>query len=96
VSAVLGFVPWIVSWVLVGNAPFRVAVLAALGVAVLATAAAGVRGNRPPAFDLGNAAVFVVLAVAAPDPTAASTSPRPSPGPPRPARPVRRGRRPRS
>jgi dienelactone hydrolase len=65
VSVVLGFVPWIVYWVLVGNAPFGVAVLAALGVAALATVVSAVRGTRPTAFDVGNVGVFVVLAVAA-------------------------------
>ncbi|MEJ2870228.1 acyl-CoA thioesterase/bile acid-CoA:amino acid N-acyltransferase family protein [Actinomycetospora sp. OC33-EN08] len=70
-AVVLGFVPWIVYWVLVGNAPFTVAVLAAFGVAVLGTAVSRARGTRPTAFDLGNLGVFVVLAVAAlvvPDP----------------------------
>jgi hypothetical protein len=65
VTVVLGFVPWIVYWVLVGNAPFTVAVLAAFGVAVLGTVVSAVRGTRPTAFDLGNVGVFVLLAVAA-------------------------------
>ena len=30
-----GFAPWIVYWVLVGNVPFKTAVLVALGIAVL-------------------------------------------------------------
>ena len=34
VGFVVGFVPWIVYWILVGNAPFIVAVLAGLGLAV--------------------------------------------------------------
>ncbi|MCD2195098.1 acyl-CoA thioesterase/BAAT N-terminal domain-containing protein [Actinomycetospora endophytica] len=70
-TVVLGFVPWIVYWVLVGNAPFTVAVLAAFAVAVLGTVVSAVRGTRPTAFDLGNVGVFVVLALAAfvvPDP----------------------------
>lgn len=64
-AAVVGFAPWVVYWVLVGNAPFRVAVLAALAVAVVGTLAVRLRRTRPTAFDLGNLAVFVVLALAA-------------------------------
>ncbi|NMO89683.1 acyl-CoA thioesterase/BAAT N-terminal domain-containing protein [Actinomycetospora sp. TBRC 11914] len=64
-AVVLGFVPWILYWVLVGNAPFRVAVLAALGVAALGVAVGAARGTRPTAFDLGNVGVFALLAVAA-------------------------------
>lgn len=58
-----GFAPWIVYWVLVGNVPFKVAVLAALAVAVSSFAIGRVKGKPGRTLELGTIAVFVVLAV---------------------------------
>ncbi|EID16302.1 hypothetical protein MXEN_04258 [Mycobacterium xenopi RIVM700367] len=53
----VGFAPWIVYWVLVGNIPFTVAVLVALAIALAALAIA--RGL----LQIASAAAFLVLAV---------------------------------
>jgi hypothetical protein len=58
VSILVGFAPWIVYWVLVGNVPFGVAVLVALAVAVAAFTIGRVK--HTPGRTL---ATFVVLAV---------------------------------
>lgn len=62
---VLGFLPWIVYWVLVGNVPFELALLVALGVSVLGLLAGRVRHVPPKTLDVGSAAVFAVLAIVA-------------------------------
>jgi hypothetical protein len=63
VSVLIGFAPWIVYWVLVGNVPFETAVLVALAVAV-AGLVIGRRKNVPGAtFEIGAAATFGVLTV---------------------------------
>ena len=41
----LGFAPWIVYWVLVGNVPFHTAVLVALAVAVLSFVIGRIKGT---------------------------------------------------
>ena len=58
-----GFAPWIVYWVLVGNVPFRVAVLVALAVAVAAYVIGRVRHTPARTVEAGAVATFVVLAV---------------------------------
>lgn len=58
-----GFAPWIVYWVLVGNVPFAVAVLAALAVAVLALVASRIRHSTASSLEIGAVATFAVLAV---------------------------------
>ncbi|WP_375481504.1 hypothetical protein [uncultured Mycobacterium sp.] len=52
-----GFVPWVVYWVLVGNIPFIVAVLAALAIAVAALLI------RRGVLQIGAVATFLVLTV---------------------------------
>lgn len=56
-----GFAPWIVYWVLVGNAPLLVAALVALTLAVVGLAIS--RATRIPArsLEMGSAATFLVL-----------------------------------
>ncbi|MDT5251002.1 MAG: hypothetical protein QOJ28_3636, partial [Mycobacterium sp.] len=56
-----GFAPWIVYWVLVGNVPFKVAVLAALAIAVLSFVIGRVRGATARTLELGAIGTFVVL-----------------------------------
>jgi hypothetical protein len=63
VSILVGFAPWIVYWVLVGNVPFEAAVLVALAVAV---ASFGIgRAKRTPGrtLEIGAIGTFVVLAI---------------------------------
>ncbi len=64
-AIVLGFVPWIVYWVLVGNAPFKLAVGVAFAITVLIEVLHRVRKERAHTLEIGNLAVFAVLTVAA-------------------------------
>ena len=57
----LGFAPWIVYWVLVGNVPFSVAVLVALAVAVLSFGIGRVRGTPGRTLEIGAVATFLIL-----------------------------------
>ncbi len=57
----MGFAPWIVYWVLVGNVPFDAAVLVALGVAVLSFVIGRVRGVPGRTLEIGALATFLVL-----------------------------------
>ncbi|GAY16892.1 hypothetical protein [Mycobacterium sp. shizuoka-1] len=59
----VGFAPWIVYWVLVGNVPFETAVLVALGIAVLGLAIGRARKAPGLTFEIGAVATFFVLAV---------------------------------
>ena len=59
----LGFAPWIVYWVLVGNVPFTTAVLVALAVAVLSFALGRVRGAAGRTLEIGAVATFLILTV---------------------------------
>jgi len=61
VAILSGFAPWIVYWVLVGNVPFKVAVLAALAIAVLSFVIGRVRGATARTLELGAIGTFVVL-----------------------------------
>lgn len=63
VAILAGFAPWIVYWVLVGNVPFKVAVLAALTTAVLSFAIGRAKGKAGRTLELGAIGVFVVLTV---------------------------------
>jgi hypothetical protein len=63
VAILSGFAPWIVYWVLVGNVPFKVAVVAALAVAALSFVVGRVKGRPGRTLELGSVGVFVVLAV---------------------------------
>ncbi|RDH75201.1 hypothetical protein DVS77_27895 [Mycolicibacterium moriokaense] len=62
-SILVGFAPWIVYWVLVGNVPFEAAVLVALAVAVTAFVIGRVKGTPGRTLEIGAIATFVVLAV---------------------------------
>ena len=59
-----GFAPWIVYWLLIGNAPSLVAVLVALALAVVGLAVS--RATRIPAraLEIGSAGTFLVLTAA--------------------------------
>ncbi len=59
----LGFAPWIVYWVLVGNVPFSTAVLVALAIAVLSFVIGRVRGVPGRTLEIGALATFLVLTV---------------------------------
>jgi hypothetical protein len=70
VAFVVGFAPWIVYWILVGNAPFLVAVLVGLGLAVAINVMALVRRQPLMVLEAGTAlvfAVFVLLALVLPE-----------------------------
>jgi hypothetical protein len=63
VGILLGFAPWIVYWVLVGNVPFTSAVLVALAVAVLSFVIGRVRGVPGRTLEIGAVTTFLVLTV---------------------------------
>lgn len=63
VSILAGFAPWIVYWVLVGNVPFKVAVLAALATAVASFAVGRAKRKPGRTLEVGGIGVFVVLTV---------------------------------
>ena len=60
-GVVVGFVPWIVYWVLVGNVDFRLAVTVSFLVALLGAVVGRVRGQRFHVLDIGSLAVFASL-----------------------------------
>lgn len=62
-SILLGFAPWIVYWVLVGNVPFHTAVLVAFAIAVLSFVIGRVRGAPGRTLEIGAIATFLVLTV---------------------------------
>ncbi len=69
---VVGFLPWIVYWILVGNASFVVAVSVALALAVAVNIVALARRTPLMVLEVGSAvsfAVFLVLALTLPDTT---------------------------
>ncbi|MDF3283342.1 acyl-CoA thioester hydrolase/BAAT C-terminal domain-containing protein [Gordonia sp. N1V] len=59
----IGFSPWIVYWILVGNMPFRGAVLIALGLSVIAVAVQRIRKQPWHSLEVGAVVVFVILSV---------------------------------
>ncbi|WP_396928883.1 hypothetical protein [Mycolicibacterium sp.] len=59
----VGFAPWIVYWVLVGNVPFKTAVLVALGIAVIGLVMSRTRKAASLTFEIGAVAIFFVLTV---------------------------------
>jgi hypothetical protein len=63
VSILVGFAPWIVYWVLVGNVPFGAAVLVALAIAVAAFVIGRVKRTPGRTLETGAVATFVVLAI---------------------------------
>ena len=59
-----GFAPWIVYWVLVGNVPFKAAVLVALAVAVVSFVIGQRRRHAPGStLEIGAIGTFLVLTV---------------------------------
>lgn len=61
VGILVGFAPWIVYWVLVGNVPFDTAVLVALAVAVAGLVLGRIRKAPGITFEIGAVATFAVL-----------------------------------
>jgi hypothetical protein len=59
----LGFAPWIVYWVLVGNVPFTAAVLVALAVAVLSFVIGRLTGKPGRTLEIGAVGTFLVLTI---------------------------------
>ncbi|MGH2584164.1 MAG: hypothetical protein ACRDJE_04560, partial [Dehalococcoidia bacterium] len=59
----VAFLPWIVYWTLVGNVPFRVAVLVAFSLSVSVAGLSFLHGQRPKVLEIGNTVVFAVLTV---------------------------------
>lgn len=59
----MGFAPWIVYWVLVGNVPFEAAVLVALAVAVASFVIGRIKGTPGRTLEIGAIGTFVVLAI---------------------------------
>jgi hypothetical protein len=59
----LGFAPWIVYWVLVGNVPFTTAVLVALTVAVLSFLIGRLTGKPGRTLEIGAVGTFLVLTI---------------------------------
>ena len=58
-----GFAPWIVYWVLVGNVPFKVAVLIALAIAVAVLGIGRATAKSSLTLDIGAVATFLILTV---------------------------------
>jgi hypothetical protein len=63
VAIVLGFAPWIVYWVLVGNVPFTTAAAVALAIGVLSFVIGRVTGTAGRTLEIGTVGTFLVLAV---------------------------------
>lgn len=62
---VIGFLPWILYWALVGNVPFRVVVCIVFVVAVATQVVSRLRRQPWRSLEVGSLAVFALLAVAA-------------------------------
>ena len=62
---VIGFIPWIVYWILVGNIPFTTAVTVAFALTLLIQLALRVRRQPMRTLDIGNLVVFALLMLAA-------------------------------
>ena len=58
---VIGFIPWIVYWILVGNIPFTTAVTIAFGITLLIQLILRVRHQPVHSLDVGTLIVFAVL-----------------------------------
>ena len=59
----VGFAPWIVYWVLIGNVPFQTAVLVALGIAIVGLVMGRTSKAAGLTFEISTAPTLVVLAV---------------------------------
>lgn len=62
-SLLIGFAPWIVYWVLVGNVPFLAAVLVALAVAVASSAVGRTKKAPGVTFEIGSVATLLLLTI---------------------------------
>ncbi len=60
---VLGFLPWILYWILVGNIDFRLAICIALAVAVAGQVITRLRKQPWRSLDVGSLLIFVLLAL---------------------------------
>ena len=58
---VIGFIPWIVYWILVGNVPFTTAVTIAFGITLLIQIMLRVAQAAVHTLDVGNLVVFALL-----------------------------------
>jgi hypothetical protein len=63
VGILVGFAPWIVYWILVGNVPFATAVLVALAIAVVSFAIGRVKGSPGRTLEIGAIGTFLLLTV---------------------------------
>ena len=63
VGVLIGFAPWIVYWVLVGNVPFETAVVVALAVAVAGLVLGRTKKVPGFSFEVGAVATFSVLTI---------------------------------
>lgn len=63
VGILLGFAPWIIYWVLVGNVPFVAAVLVAFAVAIAAFVIARMSGSSGRTLEIGAVVTFLILTV---------------------------------
>ena len=61
--SMIGFLPWIVYWILVGNVSFTTSILVTLGVAVAVNAATYARTRSFKLFEAGAIAIFVALLI---------------------------------
>src|SRR6476646_7803265 len=62
---VIGFIPWVVYWILVGNVPFTTAVTIAFGITLLIQLILRTRKQPVHTLDVGNLIVFAILTLAA-------------------------------
>jgi uncharacterized membrane protein len=62
VAILVGFAPWIVYWVLVGNVPFAVSALSALAIAVAVAVIGRVKKAPGRILEIGSVATFAALA----------------------------------
>src|SRR4030095_16419523 len=65
VAFIVGFVPWIVYWILVGNVPFLTAVLAGLALALVINISSLVRRQLLMVLAAGTAVVFAIFVIMA-------------------------------
>jgi hypothetical protein len=63
VGILFGFAPWIVYWVLIGNAPFLVAALVAFAIAIIGLAAGYFTRTPRRSLEIGSGATFLVITV---------------------------------
>jgi hypothetical protein len=63
VGILFGFAPWIIYWILVGNVPFRTAVLVALAIALLSFVVGRLRRSPGQTLAVGALVTFLVLTV---------------------------------